>query len=251
VDTARIICAFLSDRAARAMAFGDAFETPFPAIFKTGTANQYQSIAALGATPRYTVGVWMGNLTGETVIGKTGSSVPATIVRDTLISLQGGSGPPFPLPENYSLRKVCALSGLEPGAACPSVLSEYVAIGGTLPPCSWHRLEGGRVVTSYPAEAERWFESARRLGDIDHTSSPLTLLTPRNGFIFYADAATNLASIPLEAAGGLFDTLTIQIDNRTVSLRRPFISTIDVPRGEHLLFASNGDESASVRFRVE
>ncbi|MDR3139688.1 MAG: transglycosylase domain-containing protein, partial [Treponema sp.] len=67
-DTARIICSFLSDRNARVLAFGSGrnFSTPFPAIFKTGTANQYQNILALGATPRYTAAVWMGNFTGET-----------------------------------------------------------------------------------------------------------------------------------------------------------------------------------------
>ena len=58
-DSARLICSILSDPSSRATGFGYAtvFQTPFPSIFKTGTANQYQNITALAATPLYTVGV--------------------------------------------------------------------------------------------------------------------------------------------------------------------------------------------------
>ena len=59
-DTARIICAILSDRSARSLGFGDArvFAPYYPAIFKTGTSNQFQNIVALGATSNFTVGVF-------------------------------------------------------------------------------------------------------------------------------------------------------------------------------------------------
>ena len=85
-DTARIICSILSDKAARALGFGysQTFQTDYPAIFKTGTSNQYQDIVALGATKQYTVGVWMGNFSGQTVVGKTGSSLPAWVAKNFL-----------------------------------------------------------------------------------------------------------------------------------------------------------------------
>ena len=43
VNTARLVCDMLSDSDARAMGFGYAkvFQTPFPSMFKTGTANQF------------------------------------------------------------------------------------------------------------------------------------------------------------------------------------------------------------------
>ena len=53
INTARIIADILSDKEGRALGFGysQMFATDFPAIFKTGTANQYQTITAVGATP--------------------------------------------------------------------------------------------------------------------------------------------------------------------------------------------------------
>jgi penicillin-binding protein 1C len=64
--SAWVITDILSDRASRYTGFGPApaLATEFPSMFKTGTANQFQHIWALGATARYTVGVWMGNFSG-------------------------------------------------------------------------------------------------------------------------------------------------------------------------------------------
>ncbi|MEW5818318.1 MAG: transglycosylase domain-containing protein, partial [Spirochaetota bacterium] len=78
---ADLICDILSDKASRILGFGETsvLNVDFSAMFKTGTANQFQHIWALGATPDYTIGIWMGNFSGDTVIGKTGSSIPAQI----------------------------------------------------------------------------------------------------------------------------------------------------------------------------
>ena len=89
-DVSRIIASFLSEKSARALGFGyyQTFETEYQSVFKTGTSNQYQNITALGATPRYAVGVWMGNFSGETVVGKTGSSLPAWVAKNILDFLE-------------------------------------------------------------------------------------------------------------------------------------------------------------------
>ncbi len=78
-----VIADILSDKASRFPGFGtaSAFSTPFEAMFKTGTANQYQDIWALGASRRWTAGVWMGNFSGETVVGSTGSYWKRRILR--------------------------------------------------------------------------------------------------------------------------------------------------------------------------
>ncbi|HEY9594348.1 MAG TPA: transglycosylase domain-containing protein, partial [Spirochaetia bacterium] len=70
--TAAEICHILSDQPSRFLGFGQArvMNTPFAAMFKTGTANQFQHVWALGATPGHTVGIWMGNFSGETIIGR-------------------------------------------------------------------------------------------------------------------------------------------------------------------------------------
>ncbi|GHT63888.1 penicillin-binding protein 1A [Spirochaetia bacterium] len=270
-DTARIICSFLSDRGARVLAFGSArnFEAPFPAIFKTGTANQYQSIVALGATPLYTAAVWMGNFTGETVIGKTGSSIPAAIVRDTLMFLQGrgGSGrsgqsfggqggPDFAQPEEWKERRVCALSGMVPTAACFSVINEYVpdtgGLGTSTESCTWHRAEGsGFAAVVYPAEYQSWFTGSLRQGEMDYSSRPLEIISPREGFVFLRSPGIGRDEIPVEVIGGAGDSLTVSYDGETFAVKRPFMFYLPPRPGTHILRVRNGDEETEIMFTVE
>jgi penicillin-binding protein 1C len=251
--TARLICSFLSDREARTLAFGNSrnFRASFPVIFKTGTANQYQSIVALGATPRYTVAVWMGNFTGETVIGKTGSSVPAAIARDTLVYLQSrvasaGPAPDFPEPEGWTLRRVCALSGMSPTEACLSVVSEYTS-GEAGEPCTWHR--DSTVV--YPAEYQAWFAALPRQGRIDYASRPLEILSPRNGFVFLRSPGIGRDEIPVEVIGGAEDTLLADHMGTRFTVNRPFLFYLPSRPGRHTLSVRNGGEEAEIAFTVE
>jgi penicillin-binding protein 1C len=245
--TARIICSFLSDSGARVLAFGSArnFRAPFPVIFKTGTANQYQSIVALGATPRFSAAVWMGNFTGETVMGKTGSSLPAAIVRDALVFLQGSGGPDFPGPEHVSLRPVCALSGMAAGPFCPSVVDEYAAGDG--PPCTWHRSS----TVSYPAEYQAWFAASSRQGELDYHSRPLEVLQPREGFVFFRSPGIGRDEIPVEVIGGAEDELEVRYDGLAFTARRPFVFYLPSQPGRHSLRVKNGAEEAEIRFSVE
>ncbi len=53
-------------------------------ILKTGTASQFTDIVAVAADQSFTVGVWMGNLDGSTVIGEPGSSLPARVALNVL-----------------------------------------------------------------------------------------------------------------------------------------------------------------------
>jgi penicillin-binding protein 1C len=261
VDTARIISSMLSDRSARVLAFGPVtnFETGFPSMFKTGTANQYQSIVALGATPLYTVGVWMGNFTGETVIGRTGSSVPAAGVRDLLMFLQGTVSVAFRPPEHWARRPVCALSGMRAGPSCVSAADEweYAGSAGTngtdaedAPVCDWHNADG---TVRYPAEYQAWFLAAGRRGGLDYNSSPLEVLSPREGFVFFdGPGGPGLSEIPVEVTGGAADELAVDYDGAAWSVEgRPFVFFLPLERGAHRLTLRCGGEEATVRFRVE
>jgi penicillin-binding protein 1C len=258
-DTARLICSFLSDSGARVLAFGSArnFRTPFPAIFKTGTANQYQSIVALGATPKYTAGVWMGNFTGETVIGKTGSSIPAAIARDALvfqekrINPQVRGSPEFPAPENWQARRVCALSGMEPNDACPSVIGEYIQAGEGNPPCTWHKTANGRVEVVYPSEYQTWFNASARQGSLDYASRPLEIISPREGFVYLSSPGIGRDEIPVEVIGGSENELRVTFDGQRMNINRPFVFYLPRTSGVHSLLAQNGDEEEEITFTVE
>jgi penicillin-binding protein 1C len=261
-DTARLVCSFLSDSGARVLAFGSGanFKTAFPVIFKTGTANQYQSIVALGATPLYSAGVWMGNFTGETVIGRTGSSIPAAIVRDTLTFLQGPSessnglsgrsSPGFPEPENWRLQRVCALSGMTPSDACPSAIGEYIRPGEESEPCTWHQIVNGRSEVIYPAEYQAWFTSAARQGSLDYGSRPLEILSPRDGFEYLSSPGIGRDEIPVEVIGGGEDQLHVTFNGKTSTVSRPFVFYLDRSPGFHTLYVQCGDEAETVTFTV-
>jgi penicillin-binding protein 1C len=256
VDTARLICSFLSDSSARVMAFGRArnFQTQFPAIFKTGTANQYQSIVALGATPKYTAGVWMGNFTGETVIGKTGSSIPAAIARDALVFLQSGTrgvASDFSAPENWQMRRVCALSGMAPTEACLSVISEYRYHGEEGEPCTWHRMVNGRGEIVYPAEYQAWFTASAREGSLDYSSRPLEIISPRENFVYLSSPGIGRDEIPVEVIGGGGDELRVTFNGNTFSVGRPFVFSLPRAPGSHTLRVQNGGEEEEVNFTVE
>ncbi|MDR0313516.1 MAG: transglycosylase domain-containing protein [Treponema sp.] len=265
-DTARIICSFLSDSSARVLAFGSGanFRTSFPAIFKTGTANQYQSIVALGATPGYTAGVWMGNFTGETVIGRTGSSIPAAIVRDTLVFLHGNfassnslsassgqNSSGFSEPENWQLRRVCSLSGMAPTDACFSVINEYVHSDDINEPCTWHQIVNGRSEIVYPAEYQAWFNSAARQGSLDYGSRPLEILSPRDGFVYLSSPGIGRDEIPVEVIGGGEDELRVTYDGSVFTVSRPFVFYLEQRPGLHILRVQCGDEEEAISFTVE
>ncbi|MDR3301031.1 MAG: transglycosylase domain-containing protein [Spirochaetaceae bacterium] len=292
-DSARLIASFLSDADARVLAFGRArnFQTEVPAIFKTGTANQYQSIVALAASRAFTVAVWMGNFSGQTIIGKTGSSVPAAIARETLNALHEGagrgSGEAFLEPENFERAALCAVSGMSPGPACLALVREYVPKNAVLPPlCTWHvetqaenktevekhststvqqKIEVGKhsvstvekknvekknVREKYPAEYQSWFLSSKRDGSIAHSEAPLSIISPRDGFIYYYNPVAP-SEIPVEVVGGKESILEVEFDGMRRSVPRPFIFRLPATPGTHTLSVRCGDETAQAFFRVE
>ena len=278
-DTARLICSILSDSAARAKGFG--FSSPlkasFPAIFKTGTANQFQSLIALASSSSFTVGIWMGNFAGDTVIGKTGSSAPAAIARRLLIRLHsqpltdGLSAPAnaFAEPEHWRRESICALSGMLAGSACPNTVQEYLPSNQSSTKsaiynarsryreqesgrCTWHRTENGRTVTVYPEEYRRWFANITRHGSIGQPHNTLTLIRPANGSHFVSNPRYRGTGVPIEITGGTEDTAHIIYDNRLpIILNRPFLGTLPLEKGEHRLVVRCGDEEVSVVFTVE
>jgi len=255
-DTARLICSFLSDSNARVLAFGAGrnFRTSFPAIFKTGTANQYQNIVALGATMKYSVGVWMGNFTGETVLDKTGSSVPAKIVRDTLNVLHrahSNAALEFPEPADWKKRRICAVSGMDPADACLSIINEYVHSSENRIKCTWHRIVNGRSETIYPAEYQAWFTSSVRQGSLDYSSRPLEIINPRSGFVYLSGSGIGMSEIPVEVIGGEENVLHITHNGRSKTSGRPFVFFLSRETGLNTLTVRNGHEEETITFTIE
>ena len=264
-DTARLICSILSDKAARSLGFGysQTFETKYPAIFKTGTSNQYQNIIALGATKDYTIGVWMGNFNGQTVIGKTGSSLPAWVARKVLdylyqenpLSAQKLKELEFPEPQNWTKEKICSLSGMKAGPDCPATVYEYCRNGSLdqMQSCNWHKEKDGRLQTLYPPEYQQWARTTKPDVLINYNTAPLSIQTPKNKALFYySQLHKEKQAVWVEVFGGAENTLEVYYDNKKYQMvERPFVFSLPVERGQHTCRVVCGDEACEISFTVK
>lgn len=263
-DTARIICSILSNNSERSLGFGysENFSTPFSSIFKTGTANQFQNITALASTPLYTIGVWLGNFNGDTVIKKTGSSIPAKIAKEILIGTQGNIKINFKEPINYSKKQICSLSGKAASENCPQKIYEYILDQNTdftKDKCNWHILEDDKVKTIYPGEFQRWFyedqsNQSHRFGNINYDSTNLEIISPRQNSIFIFDPKTSKENqqLNIEVVGGTEDFATIYYDNFYIkNITRPFNFFIPLEVGSHKVSVECGAEKVDIEYLVK
>ena len=81
---AYLVADILNDNAARARSFGvdSNLHWPFPVACKTGTSTDYRDNWAVGYTPEYTVGVWVGNFDGDPMVGVTGVTGAGPVLHD-------------------------------------------------------------------------------------------------------------------------------------------------------------------------
>ena len=194
---AGIVRDMLCDQPSRFAGFahGRTLSREYDAMFKTGTANQFQHVWALGATPDFTTGIWMGNFTGETLVGKRSSGVPASVLVEVLDSIARPESH-FPgVPDSLPC-EICAVSGLAATAACPGTLTEYLPRNRPLPlPCDLHRSgdETRRMPVHAPYGEERQASLVADPGQYSATSrpdparTPLRFIHPRDGAVFYFD----------------------------------------------------------------
>lgn len=93
------------------------FATSRPIAWKTGTSFGYRDAWAIGVTPEYAVGVWVGNADGEGRAGLTGTRAAAPIMLDIFSHFE--PGPWFRRPTQAMVPvEVCVKSGLQAGAHC-------------------------------------------------------------------------------------------------------------------------------------
>jgi len=93
-----------------------------PTVYwKTGTSWGRRDAWSIGLTADYTVGVWVGNLSGRGSESIVGSQAAAPILFDVLNAL-GSHLPKIPPAEDFiETVEVCALSGLPPNEHCGQV----------------------------------------------------------------------------------------------------------------------------------
>ena len=94
--------------------------------WKTGTSFGKKDAWSIGYNARYTVGVWVGNFSGEGVPELNGASVATPLLFDVFNAIDYNAPARwFGVPKTLILRKVCPESGLPPGEFCPHQVLDY------------------------------------------------------------------------------------------------------------------------------
>ena len=109
--------------------------------WKTGTSFGFRDGWAIGITPKYVVGVWVGNTDGEGRPGLTGINTAAPALFEILRSLPV-TRDWFEMPVGEMVKiKVCHQSGYRAGQYCEDVDERWVPESGLKAPvCPYHQL---------------------------------------------------------------------------------------------------------------
>ncbi|WP_038027421.1 penicillin-binding protein 1C [Synechococcus sp. PCC 7336] len=245
-----LVTDMLGDRYARSEAFGvdSVLNLSFPAAVKTGTSSNFRDTWTIGFSADYTVATWMGNFDGEPMQEVSGVDGAAPLWHRIMLHLHEDREPTaLPEPENMVLRPICALSGLKPTDACPTVVQEYI-FERDLDEYDRHldslyQLVDGEVRLQLPPEYDEWLalQGSTLLSDRE-----LKILSPREGdrFVFYPDpaiapeATQQLEFRLAEFAGGsvewrLNDRLLPEPDSNSLFWElQPGVWTLEVASGE-------------------
>ncbi|TRX71684.1 penicillin-binding protein 1C [Carboxylicivirga sp. M1479] len=108
--------------------------------WKTGTSFGYRDAWSIGVTPEYTVGVWVGNASGEGRPGIIGGSAAAPVMFELYRQLPTTSWFEQPF-DDMQLTAICQQSGYKASQHCHDIDSLYItAVKHDLPVCPYHRL---------------------------------------------------------------------------------------------------------------
>ena len=109
--------------------------------WKTGTSFGFRDGWAIGITPKYVVGVWVGNASGEGRTGLTGINTAAPALFEIFRQLPV-TRDWFDMPAGEMVKiKVCHESGYRAGEYCTNSDEMFVPAGGARSPvCPYHQL---------------------------------------------------------------------------------------------------------------
>lgn len=155
--------------------------------WKTGTSFGRRDAWAIGYNPRYTIGVWLGNMNGSQVMQMSGASASVPLLFDlfneiSLLPSQVNVPAPawFSQPETVVERQYCSTTGHLPGPHCDQKVPGWAIEGRTQPTRCVHSREvltnadrsiqfcvacaptGGfrrDLYPNYPADLLNWFEA--------------------------------------------------------------------------------------------
>lgn len=116
------------------------FQASRPIAWKTGTSFGFRDAWAAGVTPRYAVGVWVGNADGEGRPGLIGVDMAAPVLFEIFEQLPGAQDwfePPY---DDMTQVPVCRQSGFRAGAYCEADTVWIPKTGLKSAACPYHQL---------------------------------------------------------------------------------------------------------------
>lgn len=156
-QTAYLVSHILADNHARASAFGlnSSLVVPFEMAAKTGTSKDYKDNFALGYTPRWTIGVWVGNFDASAMRRVSGVTGAGPILHDLAVYVQEKyPSAPFAVPQKITQAQVCTQTGLLAGLSCKH-RHEEVFLTDNLPAvCDGKHQTGNDVRIVSPADGD-------------------------------------------------------------------------------------------------
>ncbi len=115
------------------------FDASQPIAWKTGTSFGFKDAWAVGTTPKYAIGVWVGNADGEGRPGLTGITAAAPILFDVLNILPYSGWFETPYDDLVNL-ETCAKSGFRKSLFCEETITGVLPKNGTRSKtCPYHQ----------------------------------------------------------------------------------------------------------------
>jgi penicillin-binding protein 1C len=94
--------------------------------WKTGTSYGRRDAWSIGYNKKYTVGVWVGNFSGQGVPELSGANTATPLLFKIFNTIDyNNDGDWFTPPQDLGVRQVCSETGLPPGPNCTNLLSDY------------------------------------------------------------------------------------------------------------------------------
>jgi penicillin-binding protein 1C len=215
--------------------------------WKTGTSFGFRDGWAIGCTPQFAIGIWVGNASGEGRPGLIGIETAAPILFDVLGALPQDGRAWFAKPE-LQLRRivVCRQSGYKAGQFCDQADTvEAPEAGQRTGPCPYHQV-------IHVDKSEQWRVTASCAGIAEMHSRPWFVLPPAMEY-YYRTRHSDYRVLPPWRKG-----CEPSPDHAAIGLIYPppdasiFVPReIDGTRGRTVFEATHRDHSATLYWHID
>ena len=256
-DASFLIADILSDNFARTLAFGanSSLRLDFPVACKTGTSSDFRDNWALGFTPEFTVGVWIGNFDGSPMREVSGVSGAAPVLHDVFAQLHQRFGTSwYAAPTNIVARWVHPVTGKLVASNHPGAVREAF-LANNLPPAAapddYDALGHVRLPSEYCdwlASGQNWLTGQAVANDSNDRNGDanLRILTPQPGTTYFLDPDLPARGSKLRLQAGPGGSVRWHSDTLNIQQREGGTFAI-MSAGRHELIARDEKTGAESR----